>query len=134
MILVGIVPVWRDCTEPVTVVLNPTRVWFETHHSVRFHLSGNGDLWFGDAMTVMHHDICAMRPSGADPILVGVLKLSSKGVWIVRGIQYMCSGGGVMGDETYGAELLRRLDGWKEAVAAMGGVEPMVLRENWMPG
>lgn len=120
-------PQWRlrDPTVVVQVELveRPDREWFTDKEHIRFALMSDGRLFFGDGMTVLHHDICqayATSLGGAPTraILVGVL-MKKEEVWQFANAQEFMQG--TSEDALTNARyLLAALKDWKEVAAAMG--------------
>lgn len=112
----------------VELVERPDREWFAGKEHIRFALMSDGRLFFGDGMTVLHHDICQAHATSRDaptrPIVVGVL-MRQEGVWRFANAQeFMC---GTTEDALANTRyLLAALKDWDGVVEAMGN-DPVSL-------
>lgn len=120
---------WRNAEREVEIVECPTREWFQSltvhgedgRQAFRFSLLADGSLYFGDAFTVLHHDIMQWRGS-ADifPIFVGVILKVAGGPWRTALVQYFMEAVGEPRRREFAKRLLGQLDGWKGACTALG--------------
>jgi len=126
-------PAWRQRQGApqvfVELVERPDAEWFWTRAHVRFALMSDGRLFFGDGMTVLHHDICqafAQSMGGAPtrPMVVGVIQ-RHEGVWRFANAQEFMHGttDDALANTRY---LLQALADWAGVVQAMGN-DPVPL-------
>ena len=94
------VPRWRNTKEPIELITHPTAEWFaelKCRHA-RFVVSATGDIYWGDAYTVVHQDIMSVGRGhhlGAKTcgLLAGVVKLwESDPRWTVVNTQFFANG------------------------------------------
>jgi hypothetical protein len=117
MIRYNFIPTWRRSQE-VEVVLHPHAGWFRKLTHVRFALMEDGDLYFGDGMTVLHQDMCNLHsPTNARPLLAGVMVRHDAGRWRFGYIQYFARGSN---EAAPAKKLLRKMDAWREMVRVLG--------------
>lgn len=123
-------PEWRAAKEEIELVLRPTREWFNAlmpdengNVTVRFSFMDDGELYFGDAYTVMHADIMRLRGEGTRdtersfPVFLGTLSRVDN-VWRFGIVQAAVCGGPRSVSRLRG--LLRHHDDWREVVTVLG--------------
>lgn len=115
-------PKWRKTSVKITVVQFPDAQWFANvkpiheerkRQMVRFALMSDGELYFGDAFDVIHHDICQIvGPAKSGPLLVGVMDNPDQGSWKILNTQWFM---GAPSDETTrdAKKLLSHFDSWQ---------------------
>lgn len=119
---------WRNKEKrEVEIVKHPNAAWFKAlkvsddRQVFRFSLLADGSLYFGDAFTVLHHDIMQWRgPENVYPIFIGVVLRVSAGPWRTALVQYFMEALGEPKRREYAKRLLGQLDGWKIACTALG--------------
>ena len=110
----------KDKTRKVTVVKHPDAQWFANikpiheegkRQMVRFALMSDGEIYFGDAFDIIHHDICQIvGPRKCGPLLVGVMDNDGEG-WKVLNCQWFL---GAPSEEAFedGHHLIQKLEDW----------------------
>lgn len=121
---------WRNAEgNEVEIVERPSAPWFraltihgeDSRQAFRFSLLGDGSLYFGDAYTVLHHDIMQWRgPDDVLPILVGVVLRADGGPWRVALVQYFMEAIGEARRFQHVKKLLGQIVGWKIACETLG--------------
>lgn len=109
-------PRWRRSAE-VEVVLHPGPAWFSRLTHARFALMEDGDLFWGDANTVLHQDMCQIEgPSKANAMVVGIV-VKLEGKWRFGYVQQFLA---ASSDLAQARKLLRKVVDWREDVRALG--------------
>ena len=141
---IEVIPTWRHSTTPITLVAEPTLAWMHEHAEwgLRFSLQSDGRIWWGDAFTVLHADICRfhaqhapdINPSFIDKttaICVGVLMRGKKSPerWRLVYVQWFMTA--ERNDPQFAKPFLTRITTWNDVVGQLGDVVYETVNEEF---